>query len=164
MTGIAASIEGRSFFDGQRVRAIPPREVTELMLDLLALKPTDKVLEIGTGSATQTAEWAMRAKEVHTVELRRYNCCESLGNHVYFREADGKDGLCSEAPFDAIVVTCGTTELYPEWIKQLAEGGRLVVPMGNAELQRITLFMKVHGVIGAVRVGGYSRFQMMEKR
>lgn len=153
----------RTFDDGERIRAIPVREVTNLMLELLQLKPTDKLMEIGTGSCTQTAIWAEKCAEVHTIELRAFNRCEALGNHVFFREADGKDGIPSEAPFNAIVCTCGVTEIPIEWEKQLADGGRMVVPIGGADLQRLTLFTKKQGVISAVKIGGYVRFSMMEK-
>lgn len=153
----------RIFADGERVRAIPSGEVSDLMLELLQLKPTDKLMEIGTGSCTQTAIWASKCAEVHTVELHPFNRCEDLGNHVFFREADGKDGIPSEAPFDAIVCTCGVSEIPVEWEKQLADGGRMVVPIGGADLQRLTLFTKLRGIISAVKIGGYCRFSMMEK-
>lgn len=153
----------RTFADGERTRAIPPARVSEIMLELLQLKPTDKLMEIGTGSCTQTAIWAAHAKEVHTVELHTFNRCEDLGNHVFYREADGRDGIPSEAPFDAIVCTCGVTEIPEAWRNQLAEGGRMVVPIGAGDLQRLALFMKLHGVLGAVKIGGYVRFSMMER-
>lgn len=160
MSAVAETL--RTF--GDPPRAIPSDQVTSLMLEMLALKPTDKLMEIGTGSGTQTEIWAKHCKEVHTVELRPFNYCDYLGNHVYFREGDGKDGIPAEAPYDAIVVTCGVKEIPSAWKEQLDEGGRLVVPLGDAELQRVTLFMKLHGIVGACRVGGYARFQMMEKR
>ena len=85
---------------GDPPRAIPDREVTRLMLEMLQLKPTDKLMEIGTGSASQTGIWAERCKEVHTVELKPFNRCDSLGNHVFFRACIKRNGgrlrsLCS---------------------------------------------------------------------
>ena len=148
---------------GDPPRAIPGGEVTCLMLELLQLKPTDKLMEIGTGSCSQTGIWAKHCKEVHTVELKPFNRCDYLGNHVFFREGDGKDGIPSEAPFDAIVVTCGTQEIYPAWRTQLVDGGRMVVPIGQPELQRLTLFTKTGEAVLPIRIGGYVRFQMMEK-
>jgi protein-L-isoaspartate(D-aspartate) O-methyltransferase len=148
---------------GDPPRAIPSKEVTRLMLEMLQLKPTDKLMEIGTGSASQTGIWSEHCKEVHTVELKAFNRCDSLGNHVFFREGDGKDGIPAEAPFDAIVVTCGTEQVFPAWREQLAEGGRLVAPIGKADIQRLTLFSKMAGIVLPVKVGGYVRFQMMEK-
>ena len=134
------------------------------MLEMLQLKPTDKLMEIGTGSATQTAIWAKHCKEVHTVELKPFNYCDHLGNHVFFREGDGKEGIPSEAPFDAIVVTCGVSEIYSAWRDQLVEGGRMVVPIGKSDLQRLALFVKHDGWVSPVKIAGYVRFQMMEKR
>lgn len=149
---------------GDPPRAIPSQRVTEIMLAMLQLKPTDKLMEIGTGSGTQTAMWAKHCQEVQTIELKPHNYCDELGNHVFFREGDGRDGIPQEAPYDAIVATCGVKEVYPAWRDQLAEGGRMVLPIGDVDLQRLTLFMKLHGVVGATRIGGYVRFQMMEKR
>jgi protein-L-isoaspartate(D-aspartate) O-methyltransferase len=153
----------RTFEYENLVRAIPDKRVTDLMLELLALKTTDKLLEIGTGSATQTAIWQEHCAEVHTIELNPVPCADYLGDAAYFHSGDGVRGLPGESPFDAIVVTCGTEVIAEAWKEQLADGGRLVVPYGSPEVQKLTLFMKKNGVFGACKIGGYVRFQMMRE-
>lgn len=146
-------------------RAIPSPEVTKLMYSLLSLGPSDKLLEIGTGSASQTQEWAKSGCELHTVELEPVVDPERLGSHgleqVYAHLGDGKKGLPQEAPFTAIVATCGVKSIPESWIEQLSPEGRLVAPIGNAEAQKLTLFRKSNGSLVPQRVAAYTRFQMM---
>jgi len=155
--------EPRIFEQDGEVTAIPSRRVTELMLELLDLKRGQKLLEIGTGSYNQTAAWAQTGAEVHTIELRAERYADYLGDSVYFHSGDGARGLPGEPPFDAIVVTCGVETIPPAWKEQLKEGGRLVVPFGRPECQKLTLFMKKNGILGACKIAGYVRFQMMRE-
>lgn len=109
------------------------------MTEALQLEGPEKVLEIGTGSGYAAAVLACLANEVHTVEripllaqqaehrLVRLGC----GN-VHVHTANGTLGLPSHAPFDAIIVTAGAEELPKSYAKQLAEGGRIVIPIGDA--------------------------------
>ena len=111
--------------------------IVALMTELAELTQECRVLEIGTGSGYQTCLLAMLAREVYTVEVypqlqeeaRRQ--LDALGiSNVNFRIANGADGWPQAAPFDAIVVTAAPL-LVPEALKtQLAEGGRLVIPVG----------------------------------
>jgi protein-L-isoaspartate(D-aspartate) O-methyltransferase len=133
------------------------------MLELLRLESTDKLLEIGTGSGTQAAIFAAHCGELHTIELRPIHCADYLGDATYFHSGDGLDGLPGEAPFNAIVCTCGIEDIPIAWKEQLAESGRLVAPVGRADLQRLTLYMKKNGIFAACRVSGYVRFQMMRE-
>ena len=146
------------------VPPVPDDRVTALMLELLELKPTDKLLEIGTGSGSQTHVWQKYAGEVHSVELKReYKLNDStLGGHVYLSYGDGAKGLPDAAPFHAIVATCGVPDIPIAWPDQLAEGGRLVAPVGTNSAQRLMQYRKKGQSLIPVRVAAYVRFVMME--
>ena len=149
-------------FDGKRT--IPSPKVTDLILEMLALKPEDKLLEIGTGSGYQTQEFAKSGAEIHSIELEPFVTASGLTvGHtlVYLHSGDGKYGLEHEAPFTAIVATCGVPEIRKEWIDQLAEQGRMVLPLGDASVQKLTLLRKQNGEVIPERIGAYVRFQML---
>ncbi len=107
------------------------------MTEQLKLKPTDRVLEIGTGSGYQAAVLAEIVSEVYTIEI-----IESLGNNAAIRLqslgydnvevkiGDGYLGWPEKSPFDAIIITAGIDHIPQPLIDQLAEGGRLIVPKG----------------------------------
>jgi len=109
-----------------------------LMTELLQLKGTDRVLEIGTGSGYQTAILAQLADRVYTIErirplaLKAGKALNSLGLlNINLRIEDGTCGWESEAPFDAIMVTAGAPDVPGHLVDQLSIGGRLVIPVGN---------------------------------
>ena len=109
-----------------------------LMTEMLQLKGTDRVLEIGTGSGYQTAILAQLADRVYTIErirplaLKARKALDSLGLlNINLRIEDGTCGWESEAPFDAIMVTAGAPDVPGHLIDQLSIGGRLVIPVGN---------------------------------
>jgi protein-L-isoaspartate(D-aspartate) O-methyltransferase len=121
-----------------------------------ALDPTDcdRVLEIGTGSGYQTAVLARLAKEVFTIEYRRelattaWIRLHQLGcENVRFRQGDGGLGWPEAAPFDKILVTAAAATLPEPLVDQLAENGRLVIPMGDRECQELVSVQKCHGQI-----------------
>jgi protein-L-isoaspartate(D-aspartate) O-methyltransferase len=107
------------------------------MTQLLELRPSDRVLEIGTGSGYQTAILARLAREVYTVEIhetlavRAQTVLKSLGyKNIFMRVADGYWGWPEAAPFAAIIVTCAPERVPPPLIEQLQIEGRLVIPVG----------------------------------
>jgi protein-L-isoaspartate(D-aspartate) O-methyltransferase len=124
--------------------------IVALMTQLLELKPTDKVLEIGTGSGYQAAVLAELTPHVFSIEIveplaRR--AAEALHEHgyntIWTRVGDGYAGWPEEAPFDAIIVTCAPDEVPPRLIEQLAPGGRMCIPVGGHGLwQRLLLITK----------------------
>jgi len=111
-----------------------------------ALQPaaTHRVLEIGTGSGYQTAILARLAREVYTIEriesLSR-EAARLLGEldlvNIHYRVGDGTLGWPDAAPFDRILVTAGAPRIPSPLVDQLAEGGRLVIPVGSAESQTL---------------------------
>ena len=126
--------------------------IVALMTEMLALTGSEKVLEIGTGSGYQTAILASLADRVCTAErirplaLRARKCLDSLRLfNIMLRINDSDDspiGWEEEAPFDAIIVTAGAPEIPQVLVNQLANGGRLVIPVGSAEEQRLVKIVK----------------------
>lgn len=111
--------------------------IVALMTDLLKLKKTDRVLEVGTGSGYQAAILAALVDDVYSIEI-----IEKLGDWaannlkrtgygaVHTRIGDGYYGWEKAAPFDAIIVTAVASHIPPPLIKQLKPGGRMIVPVG----------------------------------
>ena len=118
--------------------------IVAFMTSLLALNPTDTVLEIGTGSGYQAAILAGIVRRVISVERlpeiarKAEVLLKSLGIHnVRFVTGDGTLGYPDESPYDGIIVTAASPDI-PEPLKaQLAEGGRLVIPVGTRDLQQL---------------------------
>jgi protein-L-isoaspartate(D-aspartate) O-methyltransferase len=114
------------------------------MTEALQLEGTEKVLEIGTGSGYQTAVLAEIAERVFSIERvaplyrRARALLDRLGYHrVILRHGDGTLGWGDHAPYDAILVTAGAPHVPGALRDQLAEGGRLVVPVGDRSLQSL---------------------------
>ncbi|HEV8150932.1 MAG TPA: protein-L-isoaspartate(D-aspartate) O-methyltransferase, partial [Gemmatimonadales bacterium] len=119
------------------------------MLELLRLKGTDRVLEVGAGSGYQTALLAALASTVLAVErvpelaLAARGALEAAGvNNATVVVGDGTLGWRAYSPFDAIVVSAASPAIPKPLIEQLADRGRLVIPLGNQEFQVLTLLEK----------------------
>jgi protein-L-isoaspartate(D-aspartate) O-methyltransferase len=123
--------------------------IVALMTELLAPRPTDRVLEIGTGCGYQTAVLASLVREVFTIELveplvrsARVRLAALGVANVVYRVGDGRNGWPERAPFDGIVVTAAPAELPPALGGQLAPGGRLVIPLGGRSVQQLHCFTR----------------------
>jgi protein-L-isoaspartate(D-aspartate) O-methyltransferase len=136
--------------------------VVALMTEALKLKPTDRVLEIGTGSGYQAAVLGEIVSEVYTIEIREglaeksEKLLKKLGyNNIRVKHADGYFGWNEHAPFDAIIITAAANHIPSPLIKQLKEGGRLIIPLGSTVfVQTLTLATKKSGDLDVIQMGG----------
>lgn len=126
--------------------------IVALMTELLELRPDSKVLEIGTGSGYQAAVLAELCHHVYTIEIleplatRAAATLQQLGYEgVHVRAGDGYLGWPEAAPFDGILVTCAPEQVPTPLREQLAEGGRLVIPVGPSGNQELVVVVKEAG-------------------
>lgn len=134
------------------------------MAEALQLSGAERVLEIGAGSGYQAAVLSLLAREVHAVEMHdelAVSCGERLARlgygNVHVHVGDGTLGWPDEAPFEAILVTAAAPDVPPPLKAQLAEGGRLVIPVGSPDEQRL-LRLEKHGNATSSRPLHYCRF------
>jgi protein-L-isoaspartate(D-aspartate) O-methyltransferase len=120
-----------------------------LMTELLALKGDEKVLEVGTGSGYQAAVLSKLASEVYSVERvealasRAESILGELGcANVHVIISDGTLGLPGQSPFGGIIVTAGAPEIPHGYMRQLAVGGKLVIPVGSRHSQTLYRVLK----------------------
>ena len=127
--------------------------IVALMTELLELEPSSKVLEIGTGCGYQTAVLAEMVEEVYTVEIlpelaesasRRF---EEFGyRNIHRRYGNGYYGWKKYAPYDRIIVTAAPKKLPNRLIKQLAEGGLMILPIGDYHQDLVRIHRTEHGI------------------
>jgi protein-L-isoaspartate(D-aspartate) O-methyltransferase len=144
--------------------------IVGLMTSLLALEGGEKVLEVGTGSGYQTAVLAALARRVCSIErlpamaARARAVIEGLGiTNVWIRVGNGALGWPDEAPFDRILVAAGGPAVPPPLFQQLAPGGRMVVPIGDAANQTLTLVENVDGQMRTTPHGDCSFVKLVGK-
>lgn len=135
--------------EGQTIT--PPFDVA-FMTEALDPKPTDKVYEVGTGSGYQAAILSRLVKDVYSVEIkeklgvRAAEVLKKVGyTNVHTKIGDGYAGWPSEAPFDAIILTCAPEKVPPPLVEQLKEGGRMVIPLGGRFDQSVYYMTKKNG-------------------
>lgn len=124
--------------------------IVAIMTDLLQLKPTDRVLEIGTGSGYQAAVLAKLVDTVYSIEIvealfeRSTHDLKRLGfDNVITRSGDGYFGWPEQAPFDRIIVTAANSHIPPSLLKQLKPRGRMIIPVGGQfMIQHLVLVIK----------------------
>jgi protein-L-isoaspartate(D-aspartate) O-methyltransferase len=128
--------------------------IVAFMTEHLAAKPTDRVLEVGTGSGYQAAVLAKLVAEVYSIEIVEPLAKRATGDlarlgflNVHTRHGDGYRGWPDAAPFDAIIVTCAPTRIPEPLQEQLKEGGRMVIPVGEAGDQALYVMEKRNGRI-----------------
>ena len=126
--------------------------IVALMTELLKLKAGARVLEVGTGSGYQAAVLAELAEEVHTVEVipelmqRAKETLDQLGYHnIHVHLGDGSLGWLEAAPYDGILVAASAPDVPPPLLAQLAEGGRLVAPVGSRGFQQLEVWERKAG-------------------
>ncbi len=123
-----------------------PYIVARMSEELIRGQIPHKVLEVGTGSGYQTAVLAQLVDEVYTVERidalvksARQRLRELGLSNVRMKHSDGSWGWAQQAPFDAILVTAAPPEIPPALLEQLADGGRLVIPVGGGRSQTLAV-------------------------
>lgn len=133
-------------------QTISPPFIVAYMTEQLDPQPTDKVLEIGTGSGYQAAILSPLVKDVYTIEIveplhrKATRTLKQLKyKNVHARAGDGYKGWPEAAPFDKIIVTCSPENIPQALVDQLREGGQLLIPLGERYQQRLYRYRKTDG-------------------
>jgi protein-L-isoaspartate(D-aspartate) O-methyltransferase len=123
--------------------------IVAVMTELLAIQPEDRALEIGAGSGYQAAILGRLAKSVISIEripdvaeMAQENLARLGISNVKIVIGDGTLGYPEQSPYDAVLITAATPDVPPPLIEQIAEGGRLVAPVGSRDLQELVRITK----------------------
>jgi protein-L-isoaspartate(D-aspartate) O-methyltransferase len=139
---VPEAMQERAYFDSplpiDAGQTISQPYIVALMTELLELKPQQKILEIGTGSGYQAAVLSTLVEEVFSIEIKEilhHQATERLAelgySNVRTRHGDGYFGWEEEAPFDGIMITASVDHVPPPLLDQLADGGKIVLPLGH---------------------------------
>ena len=135
--------------------------IVAIMTQALELTGKEKTLEIGTGSGYQTAILAESSEKVYTIERIRplmekaRNLLAELDyTNILFKAFDGTLGWKVYAPFDAIIVTAGAPEIPQPLLDQLADGGRMIIPIGNKYSQEMIKIVRIKNSYKEKNLGG----------
>ncbi|HJN10858.1 MAG TPA: protein-L-isoaspartate(D-aspartate) O-methyltransferase [Pirellulaceae bacterium] len=134
------------------------------MAEAAGLHGHEKILEVGTGSGYGAAVLSLLGADIHSIEripalgLQATATLKRLGySTVHVHMGDGSLGLAAEAPFDAIIVTAGAAYLPPAYTEQLAEGGRIIIPIGQYETnQHLYRFRRDRGKMSMGDLGAFA--------
>jgi protein-L-isoaspartate(D-aspartate) O-methyltransferase len=134
--------------------------IVAFMSEQLHPKPTDRILEVGTGSGYQTAILAELVQDVYTIEIVDPLAKEASARlarlgyaNAHVKVGDGYQGWTEVAPFDAIIVTCAPDKIPQPLTQQLKDGGRLLVPVGTTLLdQQLYLLEKKNGQLAQTAI------------
>lgn len=136
---------------GQR-QTISQPYIVAYMLEALALKPNERVLEVGTGCGYQTAILAELVEQVYSIErisgllLKARSALKSLGyRNIHLKLGDGTLGWPEQAPFDAIIVAAASPQVPRPYLDQSSENGRFILPIGGEMAQELVLYRKEAG-------------------
>lgn len=145
--------------------------IVALMSQVLKVKPDMRVLEVGTGSGYQAAVLAEMGAEVFTIEiipelgLGAEQVIEKLGyERIQVKIGDGYKGWPEHAPFDRIIVTCAPSQIPGPLKTQLAEGGRMVIPVGRTGFQELVLLTKKNDRIVKDKIIGVRFVPMVDEK
>lgn len=134
---------------------------------LLEVRPGQRILEVGTGSGYQTAVLCELGAKVFSIErhkplyLQTKERLARLGYSASLTHGDGFAGLKREAPFDGVLVTCGAPFVPPALVEQLKPGGRMVIPVGEGDVQQMQVVAKAADGSATVTPKGTFRFVPM---
>jgi protein-L-isoaspartate(D-aspartate) O-methyltransferase len=144
-----------------RGQTISQPYIVAVMTELLQILPGDRVLEIGGGSGYQAAILGTLARDVISIEripdvaeMAKENLSGAGITNVTIVIGDGTLGYPAKAPYDAILITAAAPDVPPPLIGQLAEGGRLVAPVGSRDLQELVRCTKKEGTVTREYFGG----------
>jgi len=133
--------------------------IVAFMTEQLRPRPSDRVLEIGTGSGYETAVLAELVKEVYTIEIVELLAKDASARlarldytNAHVKIGDGFQGWPEVAPFDSIIVTCAPDKVPQPLTQQLKDGGRMIVPVGSGLDQQLYLLEKKNGQLAQTAI------------
>lgn len=144
--------------------------IVAYMIEILKPDKDMRVLEIGTGSGYQTAILSCLCKEVYSMEIidslakiTKQKLEEEGYHNIKVKISDGYDGWKQFAPFDRIIVSCAPIDVPTALLDQLAEGGRMIIPVGESYRQKLYLIEKKNGIITQKETLSVSFVPMIKK-